>query len=137
MITLDTSGLFAIFNDRDKNHEVMLAARDSDAGPYIVPAGILAEIAWMAEHTLGLGVLDAFLLDLERGSYTFDCGDNDWARMRQLTHRYADLRLGLADAAVIACAERNGGRVLTTDHRHFPVVARGEKSISIVPETLL
>lgn len=49
-----------------------------------------------------------------------------------LVRRYADLELGLVDAAVIACAERNGGRVLTLDLRHFGVVAR-EGTITIVP----
>ncbi|CAN5537467.1 hypothetical protein BH23CHL5_BH23CHL5_01160 [soil metagenome] len=38
--------------------------------------------------------------------------------------RYADLPLGYANATVIAAAERNGGRILTLDHRHFGVVAR-------------
>ncbi len=49
-------------------------------------------------------------------------------RVRELVRRYADLPLGFADAAVTACAERHRGRVLTTDYRHFPVVARGEKT---------
>jgi predicted nucleic acid-binding protein len=35
---------------------------------------------------------------------------------------HVDLPLGFADAAVIACAESKGGRVLTLDRRHFDVV---------------
>lgn len=50
--------------------------------------------------------------------------DGDLARIRALVRRYADLPLGFADAAVIACAEREGGRVLTLDTRHFGTVAR-------------
>ena len=46
--------------------------------------------------------------------------------------RYADLPLGFADAAVIACAERNGGRVMTFDRSDFDVVA-AEGPITIVP----
>jgi predicted nucleic acid-binding protein len=61
-----------------------------------------------------------------------DCGDQDLARIRMLVNRYDDLRLGFADAAVIACAERYGGRVLTLDLRHFGVVAR-QGTITIVP----
>jgi hypothetical protein len=52
--------------------------------------------------------------------------------MQALIRRYDDLPLGLADAAVIACAERNGGKVLTLDLRHFGVVAR-EGTITILP----
>jgi predicted nucleic acid-binding protein len=38
--------------------------------------------------------------------------------------RYADLPLGFADAAVIACAERAKAEVLTFDRRDFEVVRR-------------
>ena len=56
----------------------------------------------------------------------------DFARIRELVGRYADLPLGFADASVIACAERNGGRVLTFDARDFGVVAR-EGTIQPLP----
>jgi predicted nucleic acid-binding protein len=134
MITMDTSGLYAIFNRRDPYHAQMKAARDADAGPYVVPAGMLAELAWMTEQTLDARVLQAFLLDLADGSYLLDCGDRDFRRIHELVLRYADLRLGFVDSVVIACAERHGGKVLTCDRRHFPVVARGERSIIVVPE---
>ena len=61
-----------------------------------------------------------------------DNGDRDIPRVRALVQRYADMPLGYADAAVIACAERNSGRVLTLDLRHFGVVAR-EGTITILP----
>jgi len=61
-----------------------------------------------------------------------DCGESDLGRARQLLGRYADLALGFVDAAVIACAERNGGRVLTFDLRDFGVVA-AEGTITILP----
>jgi hypothetical protein len=46
--------------------------------------------------------------------------------------RYRDLPLGFADAAVIACAEDNDGRVLTFDRRDFDVVSR-EGTIAVQP----
>lgn len=61
-----------------------------------------------------------------------DCGEVDFPRIGQLIKRYADLKLGFADASVIACAERSGGRVLTADRRDFGVVAR-EGRIEILP----
>ena len=69
-------------------------------------------------------MLDGFLTDLESGAYLLDCGERDLARIRELVDRYTDLPLVFADAAVIACAERSGGRVLTLDRRDFGVVAR-------------
>jgi predicted nucleic acid-binding protein len=109
------------------------AALESDPGPRIIPAGILAEIAYLVEHRLGSIVLDAFLSDVESGGVSYDCGEEDFPRVRELVVRYADLRLGCADACVIACGERNGGRILTLDQRDFGIVAR-EGTITLVPE---
>jgi predicted nucleic acid-binding protein len=100
--------------------------------PYLVPAGILAEIGYLVEHRLGVEVLDAFLFDLEQRAFALVSADEDLARVRELIRRYADLPLGLADATVIACAERHSGKVLTLDRRHFGVVAR-EGSIEVLP----
>jgi len=87
----------------------------------------------MIEARLGSGVLDLFLGDLESGAYTLEGGEEDLPRIRALVQRYTDLDLGFADAAVIACAERSGGRVLTLDLRDFGVVAR-EGKIRVLPE---
>ena len=92
--------------------------------PYLIPAGILAEIGYLVEQRLGLDVLESFLVDLEQRAFVLVDSSDDLSRSRELIRRYADLPLGLADATVIACAERHGGAVLTLDERHFGVVAR-------------
>lgn len=132
MITLDTSALIALLNRRDPDHSMTRDTLLNDAGPYVVPAGILAEVTYMIEQRMGILVLDLFLADLDAGAYTLDCGGRDLQRVRQLVSRYADLPLGFADAAVVACAERRGGRVLTLDARDFGVVA-GEGRITMLP----
>jgi len=131
MITLDTSALFALLNRKDPDHERVTRILLADPGPYLVPAGILAEIAYLTERRLGLRALKALLHDLEVGALSLECGDEDLPRIRELVARYADLPLGFADAAVIAVAERNGGRVLSLD-RHFHVVAQ-EGAIQVLP----
>jgi predicted nucleic acid-binding protein len=132
VLTLDTSALYAIVREDDEHHYNMLRARDEDPGPYFVPAGILAETAYMVEANLPLQGLIDLLGDLATGAYTVDCGDGDFPRISDLVQRYADLRLGFSDAAVIACAERHRGRVLSSDRRDFNVVAR-EGTITVVP----
>jgi len=131
VITLDTSALFSLFNRKDPDHSRIKEALLADPGPYLVPAGIMAEITYLIEHRLGGHVLEAFLLDLEEGAYALECGEQDLGRIRELVGRYADLPLGYADAAVIAVAERNGGKVLSLD-AHFHVVTR-EGKIRVLP----
>ena len=132
MITLDTSAIFALLNRRDGAHGSAVNALQEDRGPFLVPAATLGEVGFLVEDRLGVEVLDLFLEDLESGAYTLDCGDGDISRVRALVRRYADLSLGCVDAAVIACAERSGGRVMTFDLRDFGVVA-AEGTITIVP----
>jgi predicted nucleic acid-binding protein len=132
MITLDTSALFVLLHEPDRDHARVRAELDADRGPYFIPAAILGEATYLIERDLPPAALDAFLADVEDGGYTLDCGEQDFPRARHLVRRYADLPLGFVDAAVIACAERRGGRVLTLDLRHFGVVAR-EGTITILP----
>lgn len=133
LITTDTSGLFAAINRGAPDHERAREALRADRGPYVVPAAILAEMAYLIEQRGRPTMLDTFLTDLETGLYALDCGEHDFPRIRELVRRYADLPLGFVDAAVIACAERRGGRVLTLDLRHFGVVAR-EGRLVLLPE---
>jgi predicted nucleic acid-binding protein len=132
LITLDTSALVALLDRRDPQHREVRSALEADAGPYLIPAWILAEIAYFADVRMSSSAAGALLEDIETGAYTVECGDGDVPRIRELVARYADLPLGMADAAVIACAERNGGRVLTLDLRDFGVVAK-EGKITVLP----
>ncbi len=91
----------------------------------------MAEIAYFVER-LEAGALESLLLDLESGGFALECGEEDLPRVRELVERYGDMPLGFADACVIFCAERNGGKVLTLGLRHFGVGA-GEGRISIRP----
>ncbi len=97
-----------------------------------MPVAILSEAAYLIERRLPPVALDAWLTDLRNEAYALDCGEHDLPRIHQLIRRYADFPLGFADAAVIACAERHGGRVLTLDLRQFGVVAR-EGTITVLP----
>lgn len=132
MITLDTSGMFALLDKKERHHDAAKADLLADPGPHLIPSGALCELGYLVRQRLGLQVLDGLLADIEGGSYALDCGEDDMPRIRELLTRYADLGLSFTDAAVIACAERNGGKVLTFDRRDFDVVAR-EGRITILP----
>jgi len=131
-LTLDTSALIALANRRDPGHAAAAGALSNDRGPYVVPAGILAEAAYVMEARIGPASVQTFLEDLDARRLLLDCGEDDLARIAELVVRYADLPLGFSDAAVVACAERRGTPVLTLDRRDFDVVAR-EVPLEILP----
>jgi uncharacterized protein len=123
-VIFDTSGLVAVVTADDPDHQAAVNAMTVSGGPFVIPAGILAEAAYMIERDAGTNAMAAVLDDLAEGAYTLDCGQQDFPRIKELVIRYADLPLGFADAAVIACAERTKAEVLTFDRRDFEVVGR-------------
>ena len=133
MITLDTSAILAALNSGDPDHPRARESLMAERGPLVVPAGILAEAGYMIEADLGPRVLRQFVEDADAGHYSVDCGKGDLRRIAELLETFEDLRLGFSDACVIACGERNGGRVLTFDDRDFAPVARAG-TIMLVPE---
>ena len=132
MIVLDTSGVIALLVRSDPNHASAVAVLRGERQSVMIPTGIMAEIAFVLQARSGEKPVLCLLDSLLAGSVLWWCGEDDLARVRDLMVRYADLPLGYADATVIACAERNGHRVLTFDYRHFGTVAR-EGTFSIEP----
>lgn len=131
MLTLDTSGVIAAADKRDRVHDAVTAAMANESS-IVIPAGILAETTYMLRRRLGPPGERAFLEGLVEGEPLVDHEDR-FPRVLALMSKYTDLGLSFADAAVVACAERHGGRILTLDRRDFDVIARGEGSMTLVP----
>ena len=98
----------------------------------IVPAAILSEITFMIGRRIGQIGVERFLRSLGDGEVSLYWEPSDLNRILELMKRYQDMPLDFSDAAVIACAERHGGKVLTLDRRHFGVVER-EGTIQVLP----
>jgi predicted nucleic acid-binding protein len=135
VITLDTSAVVAIYDRRDPNHGRVTATLDSLSGSRMIPAELLSEIDHMLRGRMRRGpdAVASLLVDLVNSVYTCQCdSDVRLPRVIELLTRYQNLRLDLADAAVVACAEAHGGRVLSLDRRDFDVIA-GEGRITVLP----
>ena len=131
-VITDASGLYALVDRKERHHQAVGAVLDADPGLYFLPTATLAEATNLIERRLAPQVPDKRLADLEAGDLVPDGGEGDFAHGRALVRRYHDLPLGFVDAAVIGCAERHGGRVLTLGLRHFGVVGR-EGRLTLLP----
>jgi len=133
VITLAPSAIAALLDAGHERHPAALEALGrTGLLPTVVPAATLAEVDRLLARRLDSAATPMFLAGLERGETLLDCGDLDVPRIRELLLRFADVPLRLPDAAVIACAERNGGAVLSFDRRALRVAAR-ELPIRIFP----
>ena len=85
---------------------------------------MVAEAAYAIGRRLGAKAEAAFGRAFADGELFAEPVDPaDWDRIVELMERYVDLPLGMADASLIALAERMGAtEIATLDHRHFTVV---------------
>jgi hypothetical protein len=121
----------------DADHEVCAQLLADFAEPLLVPAPVVVELDWLAGNRLGPEAFDAFLEDLADGGIALvDLVRADYERVRELLGRYADLKLGFVDAAVIAVVERLGeSKLATLDHRHFGAIRpRHVGALELLPD---
>ena len=108
-LVLDTGPILALLDADDAGHGACVALVPRSREALVVPSAVLVEVDYWVRQRLDASVWMAFVEDIAAGG--------------ELESTYADLRLGLVDASVIALCERLGGtKVATLDHRHFSVV---------------
>jgi len=120
----DTGPLYASMDRADADHVVCADLLVGFGEPLLVPAPVIVELDWLVGTRLGPDPFLALLDDLADGPIAVvDLVRADYIRVRELLVRYAHLRVGFVDAAIIAVIERLGERNLATlDHRHFAAI---------------
>ncbi len=124
MIVCDTSGLFDAYDKDQPRHAQVMTVLNAEQGPFILSPFVLAELDYFVLTRLGLNIEDKVLNDVAQGAYELCSMDSsDVAQARQLTRRYADLKIGLADASIVILAARyETTRILTSDKRRFRAI---------------
>jgi predicted nucleic acid-binding protein len=120
-VILDTGGwLYALGGDEP------YASALRDARPAIVPALVLAEVDWhLRKRREDMARL---LKEVTQGAYAYErMTFDDVERAAQVDRKFADLRLGIVDASIVALAERLDVRRILTIDRDFSVVRMGKR----------
>lgn len=123
-LLIDTAPLVALADAGEPRRDAILAAIQDEPGSLVIPAPTTAEIDYLLGQRLGDPARRAFLADLAAGRFTVASLErDDYTTVADLDARYADLRLGLADCALVVLAHRyETTRVLAFDDRHFRAV---------------
>lgn len=134
-VVADSGALYALYDADDAHHAPVRRVIEQERGFIIVPVTILAEIDYLLREFLGVDAELAFLDGIAGGAYTLEpLTSTDLNRCRELIATYRDLDLGLADAAVIATAERLGiHKILTVDERDFRAVRLRKGTFILLP----
>jgi predicted nucleic acid-binding protein len=135
VILLDTSGLLANYDRRDRNHGE--AARIlAEPQRRILSPFVLAELDYLIAEIGGQMAELTLLEDVAQGAYQLEpFSSAEVGAARAIIERYADLQLGLADASIVVLAERFGCHdILTLDERHFrAILGPSGKPFRILP----
>jgi uncharacterized protein len=123
VILVDTSGLLANYDRSDRYHEAVVRALARPQQRILSPF-VLAELDYLVSTTAGQAVELMVLDDVAHGAYQLEAfSAADVGAASAAIERYADLKLGLADASILVLAERYQCHdVLTLDQRHFRAV---------------
>ncbi len=124
MLIVDTGPLVAVADADDPDHGVCDVLLDTDPGPLVTTALVIAEAGFLIDRQAGPQAEAALVADVVEGRIVVETlTATDWQRTLELVRTYADLPLGVTDASLIALAERHRvERIATLDHRHFRVV---------------
>ena len=124
MILVDTSGVLAAVDPRQSQHPAAARVLSRPRRRIMSPL-VLAELDYLIATHGGVTEELKLLADVAHGAYELESFTaDDVLAASRIMQRYADLRLGLADASIVVLSARhNCHDLLTLDQRHFRVVA--------------
>jgi uncharacterized protein len=125
VIVIDTSVIVAYMNAGDDHHATVSAWLDTADDDLATTPLIVAEVDHLVAARGGSAALRALRADLAAGAYLVEWWPGAITSVVAIAERYADNQLGLADASLVALANRlETIEIATLDERHFRAVRR-------------
>ncbi len=121
---VDTSALLAYFNAREPDHEAVSGVIDINDELLVVSPYVLAELDYLIAKRVGVDAELAVLRELSSGAWELAVvGVAELELTTSIIEKYSDQDIGLADASMVALADRYQTRtIVTLDRRHFDVL---------------
>lgn len=121
---LDTSFLFALTDQSDRNHQRVLTVAQDANETLVLPVVVLPEICYLVASRLGHQAMRRFVASMTPDAVQVESvAAEDLVRIQQILENYADNQLDFTDAAIVAIAERLAiTRVYTLDRRDFSII---------------
>lgn len=123
-LLIDAGALVSQADAAEPRHRAVERVLKAEREAVVTTELVLAEADYLILDRLGVAVELAFIDDLVEGTFVVEClTREELASARALVAKYAELRLGLADASLVVLAKRYATtRILTFDERAFRTV---------------
>jgi predicted nucleic acid-binding protein len=132
----DTGPLVALLNRNDPNHTACAgAAKALPSGPLVTTWPCFTEAMYLLHRAGGYAGQEALWRLVEAGRLVLhELSEAEMRRAAELMGKYQDLPMDLADASIIAAAERLASRRVFTLDRDFYVYRLADGSaLEVVP----
>jgi predicted nucleic acid-binding protein len=116
---IDASPLIALFNGDDKYHLKIMDLLKAYKGILTTSWPVITEVCYMLNYNSNVQI--DFLKWIERGGIKIeDIRESDIERMIELSKKYSDIPMDLADASLIIISERlNLKDIITIDSDYY------------------
>ncbi len=118
---VDSSALIAAVDTASRDHTSVLHAMRGGGDILLLPVTVLVEADYLILSRFGVRAELAYLRAVVSGELRLEgMTVADLTRSLELIEEYADSQIGVADASIVAIAERlRVSRILTLDQHHF------------------
>jgi len=118
-ILIDASPIIALFNKKDKYHNRVTEYLKRYTGKLITTWPVITEASHMLDFNVNVQI--AFLEWINRGGIeVFEISVNKIKRIIEITIKYKDIPMDLADASLIIVSEETGIKeILTIDNDYY------------------
>jgi predicted nucleic acid-binding protein len=123
-IVVDTGPIYSLADRSDNHHDMITRFFQRNRELLIMPVTVVPEVGHLLKKRLGQEAVQSFVHSLAMGEIRVETVNYlDIRRIDELLTQYADSKLDVVDASVIALAERMDiVQVLTVDYRDFSIV---------------
>jgi predicted nucleic acid-binding protein len=123
VIVIDTSAILAYMNAGDDHHTAVTTWLDAESQDLVTTPLIVAEVDHLVAARGNRAAVSALRADLAAGAYLVEWWPGAIGACVRIAEQYADNRVGLADASLVALAERlDTTDIATLDERHFRAI---------------
>ena len=136
MILTDAGPLVALIDRSDTGHEACVAALDRISLPMVTTPPAFTEAIYLLGRFTGWAGQRVLWDQLDGGNLAVEEMTTALlSRTRELMQKYSDRPMGLADATLVAVAERDSHRqIFTLDSTDFGIYRlRGRRTLRVVP----
>jgi len=119
-ILIDAGPLIALFDSSEKHHKPVRAFLKERRYRFISTLAVFTEVSHMLDFSTR-AQRDFYEWVMHKGVIISDINQNDMYRVMELTGKYQDLPMDLADATLVITSEKTGIREIISLDKDFDI----------------